>query len=309
MLSGSEYKMYQQTAIHVLDLLKNIVNGMKNIQKVEEECRKIEREFHVTYAELMDLYNKMIAFQREIEKMGGLFAYEQSQMMWLKSELELLYATYQFCQHYNLNISDTSKAISKENLQLFPKTESQLQNTYYKLKNQELPFENIKKGKPGRKKKHEPEQYVCEKENRVKSIVVQSEKTENNLVTILSGIVDNFETIGVEGKKQELYQFMEGIYKLSSMAAGHTKENNTHEIQKELQNLRAENERLRYEKEEVISSMDEMTNQMNRFIESSDIDQIRTLPAFVNMCKQYLEKNKLHHDKMDTKEQIISMKQ
>ncbi|PEO40893.1 DNA-binding domain-containing protein, partial [Bacillus pseudomycoides] len=77
--------MYQQTAIHVLDLLKNIVNGMKNIQKVEEECRKIEREFHVTYAELMDLYDKMIAFQREIEKLGGLFAYEQSQMMWLKS--------------------------------------------------------------------------------------------------------------------------------------------------------------------------------------------------------------------------------
>ncbi|PEI89625.1 motility repressor MogR [Bacillus pseudomycoides] len=299
--------MYQQTAIHALDLLKNIVNGTRNIQKVEEECRKIEREFHVTYEELMDLYNKMITFQRDVEKMGGLFAYEQSQMMWLKSELELLYVTYQFCQQYNLNIAGTSKAISKENLQLFPKTESQLQNTYYKLKNKELSFENIKKGKPGRKKKHESEQYVNEKE--VESVVVQSEKTEVNLVTILSGIVDNFETIGAEGKKQELYQFMEGIYKLSSMAAGHIKEDNTQDIQKELQNLRAENERLRQEKEELISSMGEMTNQMNRFIESSDIDQIRTLPSFVNMCKQYLEKSKRRHDKMDTKEQIVPMKQ
>ncbi|MEN1935298.1 DNA-binding domain-containing protein [Paenibacillus sp. 102] len=299
--------MYQQTAIHVLDLLKNIVNGIGNVQNIEEECRKIEREFHVTYVELMDLYNKMIAFQRDIEKVGGLFAYEHSQIMWLKSELELLYATYQFCQQYNLNIAVTSKAISRENLQLFPKTESQLQNTYYKLKNQELPFENIKKGKPGRKKKHEPEQYVNEKE--VKSVVVQSEKTEANLVTILSGIVDNFETIGVEGKKQELYQFMEGIYKLSSMAVGHIKEDNTQEIQKELQNLRAENKRLRREKEELISSMSEMKNQMNHFIESSDIDQIRTLPAFVNVCKQYLEKNKLHHNKIDTRGQIISMKQ
>ncbi|WP_243521462.1 DNA-binding domain-containing protein [Bacillus pseudomycoides] len=299
--------MYQQTAIHALDLLKNIANGTRNIQKVEEECRKIEREFHVTYEELMDLYNKMIAFQRDIEKMGGLFAYEQSQMMWLKSELELLYVTYQFCQQYNLNIAGTSKAISKENLQLFPKTESQLQNTYYKLKNKELSFENIKKGKPGRKKKHESEQYVNEKE--VESVVVQSEKTEVNLVTILSGIVDNFETIGAEGKKQELYQFMEGIYKLSSMAVGHIKEDNTQDIQKELQNLRAENERLRQEKDELISSMSEMTNQMNRFIESSDIDQIRTLPSFVNMCKQYLEKNKYQYDKMDTKEQIVPMKQ
>ncbi|PDY46620.1 DNA-binding domain-containing protein [Bacillus pseudomycoides] len=299
--------MYQQTAIHALDLLKNIANGTRNIQKVEEECRKIEREFHVTYEELMDLYNKMITFQRDVEKMGGLFAYEQSQMMWLKSELELLYVTYQFCQQYNLNIAGTSKAISKENLQLFPKTESQLQNTYYKLKNKELSFENIKKGKPGRKKKHESEQYVNEKE--VESVVVQSEKTEVNLVTILSGIVDNFETIGAEGKKQELYQFMEGIYKLSSMAAGHIKEDNTQDIRKELQNLRAENERLRQEKEELISSMGEMTNQMNRFIESSDIDQIRTLPSFVNMCKQYLEKSKRQHDKMDTKEQIVPMKQ
>lgn len=46
--------MYQQTAIHALDLLKNIANGTRTIQKVEEECRKIEREFHVTYEELMD---------------------------------------------------------------------------------------------------------------------------------------------------------------------------------------------------------------------------------------------------------------
>ncbi|HEK9102509.1 TPA: motility repressor MogR [Bacillus pseudomycoides] len=300
--------MYQQTAIHVLDLLKNITNGTSNVQKVEEECRKIEKELHVTYEESMDLYSKMTAFQRDIEKMGGLFAYEHSQIMWLKSELEFLYATYQFCQHYNLNISGTSKAISKENLQLFPKTESQLQNTYYKLKNQEIPFEDIKKGKPGRKKKQESVQYV-EKRDEVKGVVAQKEKIETNLVTILSGIVDNFETIGVEGEKQELYQFMKGIYTLSSMAAGHIKEDSMQEIQKEIQNLRNENERLRREKEELISSLNEMTNQMNHFIESTDIDQIRTLPSFVNICKQYLGKSKVYHNKVNTREQMMSMKQ
>ncbi|KEK24699.1 DNA-binding domain-containing protein [Bacillus gaemokensis] len=296
--------MYQQTAIHVLSLLKNIANEIRNLRKVQEECRKIEKQFHVTYDELMDLYNKMVAFQRDIEKMGGILAYVQSQIMWLKSELELLYATYQFCQRYDLNIADTSEAISKENLQLFPKTESQLQNTYYKLKKQELPFENIKKGKPGRKRKHGLENDVDENRNDTKEIVTHLENTETNLVTMLSGIVDNFETIGVQGEKQELYQFMEGIYKLSSMAAGRAKENSKQDVQQEIQNLRAENEKLKYEKEELLTSMNEMTKQMTGFIESSDIEQIRTLPSFVNVCKQYLDQ----HNKMDRREQMMSMK-
>ncbi|WP_459501420.1 DNA-binding domain-containing protein [Bacillus sp. C1] len=301
--------MYQKTAIHVLSLLKNIENERRNMQEVQEECRKIEKQFHVTYDELMNLYTKMAAFQRDIEKIGGILVYEHSPIMWLKSELDLLYATYQFCQRYDLNIADTSKAISKEGLQLFPKTESQLQNTYYKLKKQEIPLENIKKGKPGRKRRTGLGKDVDENRDDTKGMVAHFEKTENNLVTILSGIVDNFETIGAQGGKQELYQFMEGIYKLSSMAAGRVKEDHEQGLHQELQNLRAENEKLRYEKEELISSMRKMTNEMNHFIESSDIDQIRTLPSFVNVCKQYLEKNKIHHKKIDTRGQVISMKQ
>ncbi|MDM5187945.1 DNA-binding domain-containing protein [Bacillus sp. DX4.1] len=297
--------MYQHAAITVLNLLKNMSDEMKNDSKVEEECKKIEKQFHITYEELMDLYNKMVVFQRDIEKIGGLLAYEQSPIMWLKSELELLYVTYQFCQRYDLNIADISKYVNKESLQLFPKTESQLQNTYYKLKKQELPFENIKKGKPGRKRKYGSGKNNEEKLKRENSVELHSEHAENNLVTVLSGIVDNFETIGVQSEKQELYQFMEGIYKLSSLAAEHMREEHgIHDVQRELHALRAENEQLRCEKKELISSMKEMTNQMNHFIESSDIEQIRTLPYFVNMCKQYLHKSGVHNEK-----QTMPMKQ
>lgn len=77
----------------------------------------------------------MVLFQIDIEKHGGIRAYEKSTITWLKSELELLYEVYQFCQRHGLNIINISKYVSKNELNLFPKTESQLQNTYYKLKN------------------------------------------------------------------------------------------------------------------------------------------------------------------------------
>ncbi|TKI79674.1 motility repressor MogR, partial [Bacillus cereus] len=289
--------MYHHTAINVLGLLQNMSNNKMNDMQLEVEFKKIEKEFQVKYEELVDLHNRMVLFQIDIEKNGGMRAYEKSAITWLKSELELLYEVYQFCQRHGLNILNISKYVSKNELNLFPKTESQLQNTYYKLKKREIPFENIEKQKPGRKRKYIPvkEKIVARKQGNEYELKeeIQHKEDEKNLVTVISGIVDNFETINQcsERKEDELHQFMEGIYKLSSMAAGRSREaKNTRSLEGELQSLQLENERLKREKEELVQDIKGMTQLLIHFITSSDIDQIRKLPTFVQDCKMELHK-------------------
>ncbi|MCP9277970.1 DNA-binding domain-containing protein [Bacillus wiedmannii] len=290
--------MYHHTAINVLSLLQNMSNNKMNDMKLDAEFKKIEKQFRIGYEELVALYNRMVLFQIDIEKNGGMRAYEKSVITWLKSELELLYEVYQFCQRHGLNIANISKYVSKNELTLFPKTESQLQNTYYKLKKQEMAFENIEKQKPGRKRKYKSvKEKIAETKQEIKEDV-RSEEDEKSLVTVISGIVDNFETISQcsEKKERELYQFMEGIYKLSSMAAGRSKgEKNTRDLENQLKSLQFENERLKREKEELVFDIKEMTHHLIHFITSSDIDQIRTLPFFVKECKQDLHKLGLYN--------------
>ncbi|WP_242272027.1 DNA-binding domain-containing protein [Bacillus cereus group sp. BfR-BA-01310] len=294
--------MYHHTAINVLSLLQNMSNNKTNDMKLEAEFKKIEKQFRIGYEELIDLYNRMVLFQIDIEKNGGMRVYEKSAITWLKSELELLYEVYQFCQRHGLNIVNISKYVSKNELNIFQKTESQLQNTYYKLKKQEIPFENIEKQKPGRKRKYiSVKETIAQTKQESKQEVkedVRSEEDEKSLVTVISGIVDNFETISQcsEKKEHELHQFMEGIYKLSSMAADRSKdEKNARGLEGQLQSLQAENERLRREKEELVHNIKEMTHHLMHFITSSDIDQIRTLPYFVKECKQDLQKLGLYN--------------
>ncbi|WP_142954693.1 DNA-binding domain-containing protein [Bacillus cereus] len=294
--------MYHHTAINVLGLLQNMSNNKMNDMQLEVEFKKIEKEFQVKYEELVDLHNRMVLFQIDIEKNGGMRAYEKSAITWLKSELELLYEVYQFCQRHGLNILNISKYVSKNELNLFPKTESQLQNTYYKLKKREIPFENIEKQKPGRKRKYIPvkEKIVARKQENEYELKeeIQHKEDEKNLVTVISGIVDNFETINQcsERKEDELHQFMEGIYKLSSMAAGRSREaKNTRSLEDELQSLQLENERLKREKEELVQDIKGMTQLLIHFITSSDIDQIRKLPTFVQDCKMELHKIGLYN--------------
>ncbi|EEL71490.1 hypothetical protein bcere0026_15030 [Bacillus mycoides] len=277
-------------------------NNKTNDMKLEAEFKKIEKQFQIGYEELIDLYNRMVLFQIDIEKNGGMREYEKSAITWLKSELELLYEVYQFCQRHGLNIANISKYVSKNELNLFRKTESQLQNTYYKLKKQEIPFENIEKQKPGRKRKYAPvKETIAETKQESKQEVIEdvrNEDDEKSLVTVISGIVDNFETISQcsDKKEHELHQFMEGIYKLSSMAAERSKdEKNARGLEGELHSLRAENERLKREKEELVHDIKEMTHHLIHFITSSDIDQIRTLPYFVKECKQDLHKLGLYN--------------
>ncbi|MED4684394.1 DNA-binding domain-containing protein [Bacillus mycoides] len=294
--------MYHHTAINVLSLLKKMSNDKMNDTKLGAEFQKIEKQFRIEYEELIDLYNRMVLFQIDIEKNGGIRAYEKSTITWLKSELELLYEVYQFCQRHGLNIANISKYISKNELNLFQKTESQLQNTYYKLKKQEIPFENIEKQKPGRKRKYTfaKETTSKMKQERKQEVIeeVQNVADEKKLVTVISGIVDNFETINQHGeeKEGELHKFMKGIYKLSSMAAERSKdEKNTRSLEGELQLLQAKNDKLIREKEELIYDIKDLTQYLIHFITSSDIDQLRTLPTFVKCCKKDLNKLGLYN--------------
>ena len=89
-------------------------NNKMNDMQLEAEFKN-RKQFQVKYEELVDLYNRMVLFQIDIEKHGGIRAYEKSTITWLKSELELLYEVYQFCQRHGLNIINISKYVSKMN--------------------------------------------------------------------------------------------------------------------------------------------------------------------------------------------------
>ncbi|MDP7980733.1 DNA-binding domain-containing protein [Bacillus sp. WLY-B-L8] len=288
--------MAQDSAVLVLKKLQELLKKKDKIKNMEEEFEKIAKKFHVRFEEVLDLYNKMFLFQMDVEKFGGFEVYEQSDIAWLKSELALLQEVYQFCQQNGMNILEISDCISKEKLQLFFKTPSQLQNTYYKLRKEEIGLENIKKQKPGRKRKTTfIKQLHFNKEEYKKEVKIKEEspKIDNNLVTLLSGIVNNFQLIDEKDEQNAtgLYRFMDGIYKLSSMAAEYVQDaQDIAGFRKEITALYSETERLRREKEELVADMREMTNHMIRFITSSDVEQIRTLPYFVHMCKQDLYK-------------------
>ncbi|MGG2066236.1 DNA-binding domain-containing protein [Bacillus sp. S14(2024)] len=289
--------MTKQTAIHVLACLQKRLQKTNTEKNLEVEFRKIEKKFQIDYEEVIGLYNKMFMFEMDVKKLGGLEAYELSDIAWLKSELELLLEVYQFCQQHGMNILSISKSISQEKLQLFLKTPSQLQNTYYKLRKQEIPMENIMKQKPGRKRNNTTIKQPIIK-NEEKETEEKSRKIEKSLVTLLSGIANNFQMIDAKDEQQEneLHHFMEGIYKLSSMAAERMRdEQDIDELKKEIIALRAETEQLRREKEELVADMKGMTNNIIHFITSSDIEQIRTLPYFVHMCKQELHKLGLYN--------------
>ena len=59
--------MYHHTAINVLGLLQNMSNNKMNDMQLEVEFKN-RKEFQVKYEELVDLYNRMVLFQIDIEK-------------------------------------------------------------------------------------------------------------------------------------------------------------------------------------------------------------------------------------------------
>ncbi|WP_369900232.1 DNA-binding domain-containing protein [Bacillus manliponensis] len=300
--------MGNHKTLEVLRVLQTMNECETYKNNVEEELEKIEKEFYISSQHVKDLYDKMQAFQMEVESMGGMSFYESSNVTWLKSELELLFAAYQFCQQYGVKVSEISSQLSKKHLNVFPKTESQLQNTYYKLKKEEMLFETTLKQKPGRKRKDPGEMKAKTKTKVVETRKEKKQNTSSDLVSLVSGIVENFETISEKTeKKEQLHSLMEGIYNLSTMAATRTKEeNNAGHLQREIEALREENRRLQQKKEEMLVGMNDITSHLIHFITSSDIEQIRSLPDFVKSCKEDLNNLGLYNGSNDANMKVIA---
>lgn len=311
---GEAKKMGNNKALEVLPHLKHMVTEMNEAQH-EEEIKKIETEFLISTYELQELYTKLQDFQKDIRKIGGVIGYEKENITWLKSELELLFLTYQFCQKYGMKVADISSYLSKGKLGFFSKTSSQMQNTYYKLKSGEMLFETTMKQKPGRKRKQAEEMKVASKAKVKKTPKGNKQK---NLVAVLSGIVENFRVIDVEHDKKDvqLEQLMEGIYHLSTIAVTRKHDDSDiKQLKREISALRSENERLKQEKAELLLEMKDVTNDIVHFITSSDADQIRTLPSFLDGCKGNLQKLGLYNSGseanmelvVETRGQVVSM--
>lgn len=81
-----------------------------------------------------EIYHLLTEFYQAVEEHGGIEKYMHSNISWLKIELELLSACYQIAILEDMKVLDISEMLSLNDLRIFPKTPSQLQNTYYKLK-------------------------------------------------------------------------------------------------------------------------------------------------------------------------------
>ncbi|MFX3622716.1 MAG: DNA-binding domain-containing protein [Ectobacillus sp.] len=291
--------------VEIMTALKGFVSSNTPFSQMEEELKRLSAACDVQYEDIVQLYNSMSLFAMDVENMGGQEAYEKSEYVWLKSELELLLFSYKFFQKNGISIVVISDYLSKEKLSIFPKTKSQLQNTYYKIRNNQMPLENYTKQKPGRKPGQEYQKEYKQNAAKGKKAKAAEEQqmasygetaeayTKKNLVQLLSGMINNFQIIcehNIESEKQ-VYQLIEGIYELSSMAAESTK--STHSartLETELELLRQETAQLKREKEDLIQDIRHMAEHISSFVESSDMEQLKGLSGFVATCRNDLHK-------------------
>lgn len=118
------------------------------------EIKKMASEAGIDEQTAEEIYHLLTEFYQAVEEHGGIEKYMHSNISWLKIELELLSACYQIAILEDMKVLDISEMLSLNDLRIFPKTPSQLQNTYYKLKKELIQVEDIPKNKPGRKEKH-----------------------------------------------------------------------------------------------------------------------------------------------------------
>jgi hypothetical protein len=291
-LAGKGGKLVSRDYIipEILTVLQQCIVSKLSASQAEQILRNTAETCRVEYEDILTLYNKMFRFRMEIEKIGGEEAYEQSEFIWLKEELELLLYVYKFFQKNGISVLVISELLSKNGLNIFPKTKSQLQNTYYKLRNNRLPLENLTKQKPGRKpgqeypkvsKKanEEPKDTKSQYCGPVSSdIEIRSEESKNSFVSLFSNMIHNFQVILEHDKEKEkqIYQLVEGIYELSHMAAERQKINaSTNLLEIEVKLLRQETERLKREKEEMRQQIHSLTANIHTFIEKSDMGKIK----------------------------------
>lgn len=304
-------------------VLEKLISGRTDYEKTEKSLKQLSKAYELNYDDLINLYNKMSLFRMDLQRVGGEEAYLKSDILWLQSELELLLECYRIFQESGASVALISNSLSKGHLNVFPKTKSQLQNTYYKLRNGQIALETTWKQKPGRKpiqevripfglEKEEVSKELEEAPKRLEEVQSQQENgTANhkkNLVQLLSGMINNFQVVCDHNTKSEkkLYQLIEGIYELSAMSAERTIiHQDVEALKTELNMLRVENERLKQEKDELLEDIRNMTDGINSFIKSSDVDQLRGLSHFINTCKRELNKLGLYNDTSERNLKIV----
>ncbi|MFD3445994.1 DNA-binding domain-containing protein [Microbacteriaceae bacterium 4G12] len=321
--------MQENIVVHIMVALRNFVL-FKEQSQLDEALQELAVQSNIHYEELITVYNRLFLFQQALENVGGEQAYLQSDIVWLKEELELLLECYTFFQQKGVSVVTISECLSKDQLNIFPKTKSQLQNTYYKLRNEKMEIANTFKQKPGRKPGHDLKKETVMKkadkkvkqepvrkssrpvaamtEQHIEQQELRPPQPKKNLVQLLSGMVNNFQVICEHNaeSEQQIYQLMEGIYELSNMAAERTTmKEDQHVMKTELSILRRETERLQLEKEELIGDIRSITSNLNDFVESSDVEQIRGLSQFVTTCKAELNKLGLDYGVNERKLKVL----
>ncbi|WP_379967803.1 DNA-binding domain-containing protein [Ectobacillus sp. sgz5001026] len=283
--------------------LEKLIESNDSAEIKRMHMQELSQSLQVEFEDIITLYNKMELFQQEVSELGGMDTYQKSKYSWLKAELDLLLFIYQFFQKNGISVITISDLLSIKHLNIFPKTKNQLQNTYYKLRNNQLPLENIIKQKPGRKPGQEykkiasdlNESNMKKKQDLSENTEIISQQPKYSLVHLLSGMVRNFQTICDDNENEKrVYQLMAGIYELSGMAADGINVNKNGSDEQMLL-LRQETERLKREQKEIMHEIRGITNHIKAFVESTDVDQIKNLSGFVNECKRDLNRLEVYN--------------
>lgn len=293
----------------ILISVKTLVESEYSKQEAEKELETIAYEWKLDERQLKNIYRLMASFYAEIEALGGEEKYKITNISWLGVELELLFECYRLSIDNGMNIIDISQKLSNEETNIFPKTPSQLQNTYYKVKKNKLPFEDIAKNKPGRKRKTDKDFVPKSKKVKIDVSSKQHSETkavdnvadcpaepakiysEKNFVKLLSGMINNFQAIyqNQENGDDSMYHLIEGIYTLSSIAAQKSESSQRYKnVELELQILRNQLGEIKMEKEGLIHDFRSLTDSIQEFITSSEMTQIQSLPNFIEDCKDKL---------------------
>lgn len=118
------------------------------------EIKKMASEAGIDEQTAEEIYHLLTEFYQAVEEHGGIEKYMHSNISWLKIELELLSACYQIAILEDMKVLDISEMLSLNDLRIFPKTPSQLQNTYYKLKKRAYPSRRYSEKQAWEKKKN-----------------------------------------------------------------------------------------------------------------------------------------------------------
>ncbi|EOX9980353.1 motility genes transcriptional repressor MogR [Listeria innocua] len=259
------------------------------------EIKKMASEAGINEQTAEEIYQLLTEFYQAVEEHGGIEKYMHSNISWLKIELELLSACYQIAILEDMKVLDISEMLSLNDLRIFPKTPSQLQNIYYKLKKELIQVEDIPKNKPGRKRKTQ-KNTKKEKTNifgkvvpaefkaptSIKEQISYDKSREKNLVDLLSGVKSNVQLLSEnQGEENNVYDLLKSIYSLSSLAVQKEElDKKYQDLQTKYQELEQENSYLKQQNETMTDSFHTLVLQVADFAYASDLDQIQALPLF-----------------------------